>query len=41
VRVVLAARDPGVPNWIDTVILPEERRRRLARRRESAWNRFQ
>jgi hypothetical protein len=81
VRVVLAARDPGVPNWIDTagrargllvyrfvwardhpvpsarvvpldeirgalppthpVVLPEERRRRLAHRRESAWNRFQ
>jgi len=81
VRVVLAARDPGVPNWIDTEArprgllvyrfvwarnnpvpnarvvaidalrdtLPEghpvvdaaERRRRLAHRRECAWNRFQ
>jgi hypothetical protein len=80
VRVVLAHRDPGVPNWIDVegrrtgmliyrwvwarnaptpeahllkldalrkhmpdshpVVDPEERRRRLARRRKLAWNRF-
>jgi hypothetical protein len=80
VRVVLSARDPGVPNWIDIegraegmlvyrwvwarskpvpearvvalsdvrglvpdehpVIDDEERRRRLAGRRESLWNRY-
>jgi len=81
VRIVLAASDPGAPNWIDTegrrrgllvyrfvwardnpvpsarlvplralreslpmdhpVVGTDERRRQLARRRESAWNRFQ
>jgi hypothetical protein len=80
VRIVLAAKDPGAPNWIDTegrrrgllvyrfvwarnnpvpsarvtplgqlrdhlpvdhpVVDPGERRRRLAQRREAAWNRF-
>jgi len=80
IRLVLAHRDPGCPNWIDTegrergllvyrwvwtqtdpapssrvvplaelrqllpddhpIVAPAERRRRLARRREAAWNRF-